>query len=77
MEDIPVYKIRLKLIKIISKRYCRELYLFLAHIGHWILDPHVPVHYLRAKGLSGYIMDYFNGTLASYMDLSSMDTYYV
>ena len=37
MEDIPVYKIRLKLIKIISKRYCRELYLFSdpMDIGYW------------------------------------------
>ena len=35
--------------------------------GHWILDPHVPVHYLRAKGLYGYIiLDYFNGTFTTY-----------
>ena len=57
MEDIPVYiKIRLKPIKIINKRYCRKLYLFLAHmdIGYWIRS--FQIHYLRAKGLSGYII---------------------
>ena len=59
------------------------MYLFSAHVdyGHWIRS--FQIQYLRAKGLSGYIMEYFFGTFTSYsmeylylLQLSSMDIYW-